>query len=233
MKKTFLVLFVILSHFSFGQVANLELNGVPLRVSGYSGVDGSPYLFDDWSKADVATTNGGVKENVSFKFNIHENELEVISETGNKILLDKKYLAYFRVERPADLLSRGEGLLTKLLFEKGYDVINGVGENDFVNVLVEGDNYTLVRKFYTDLVTPPKNSYAPSPGKMFVFEETFFLINEKDEVTSVRSRNNNILNNLSGSDKAIGREIIKEGKLDLSREDHLVIFFQRLEESKG
>jgi hypothetical protein len=213
MKKTFLVLFVILSHFSFGQVANLELNGVPLRVSGYSGVDGSPYLFDDWAKADVATTNGGVKENVSFKFNIHENELEVISETGNKILLDKKYLAYFTVERPVDLLSRGEGLLTKLLFEKGYDVINGVGENDFVNVLVEGDNYTLVRKFYTDLVTPPKNSYAPSPGKMFVFD--------------------NILNNLSGSDKAIGKEIIKEGKLDLSREDHLVIFFQRLEESKG
>ncbi len=232
MNRVLVLLLFLISNFSFCQVSNIELNGVPLRVSGYTGVEGSPYLFDDWSRADVATSNGGIKENVSFKFNIHENEMEVISETGNKILLDKSYLEYFMLERPAAMVSQGNGLLTKLLFEKGYEFVKGVEANDFVNVIVKGDHYTLVRKYYTDMVTPPKNSYAPSPGKMFVFEESFYLINDDQQVNSVRSKSNNILNNLNPEDKTLGKEIIKEGKLDLSREDHLVIFFQRLNEKK-
>jgi len=77
-------------------------------------------------------------------------------------------------------------------------------------------------------VTPAKNSYAPTPGRMFVYEETFYLIDSNEKVETVRIRTNNILKSLRESDQELGKTIIKENKLDLSREDHLVIFFQKL-----
>ncbi|WP_296705273.1 hypothetical protein [Algoriphagus sp.] len=80
-------------------------------------------------------------------------------------------------------------------------------------------------------MTPPKNSYAPTQGQMFVFEETLYLIDSDDNVESVRSKTNNIIKSLHEEDQAAAKEILKDFKLDLSREDHLTIFFQKLNES--
>ena len=90
---------------------------------------------------------------LSVKF-IYENELEVINEAGNKIYLNKAYIEYAMLERPSIIIANGsnEGMLTKLLFKKGYGMISGVKDTDLVNVIAEGKKYTLVRKFQTDLV---------------------------------------------------------------------------------
>lgn len=221
-----------MSQVSFGQISNMDMNGAPARLSGYDGVEGSPYLFDEWARADVSTTNGGLKENVAYKFNIFENEFEVINEAGNKIFLNKNYVEYMLIERPSIVIaSSTSGLLTKLLFKKGFDQIKGVDEDDFVNVIAETDRYTLVRQYSSDLVTPPKNSYAPTPGKMFVFEEKFYLVSDAKEASSVRNKTNNIIKALDTSDQARAKKIVKENQLNLSREDHMVIFFQKLNEA--
>lgn len=232
MKKFLIVAGLLIAQYSEAQISNINLNGAPARLSGYDGVEGSPYLFEDWGKAEVGTTNAGLKENVSYKFNIHDNELEVINETGNPIFLNKDFVEYAILERPAGLLASGvpAGILPKLLFKKGFEMVRGIESNDLVNVLADGKNYTLIRKFYSDLVTPPKNSYAPSQGKMFVFEESFYLIDKNEKVTSVKSKTNNIVGALSESDQEIAKKIIKENKLDLGREDHLVIFFEKMNE---
>lgn len=230
MKKLLLIVGVLFAQVSFAQISNLSLNGVPARVSGYAGIEGSPYLFDDWARADVSTTNAGLKENVAYKFNVYENEVEVINEAGNKIFLNKNYVDYLMLERPSIIIANnnGEGMLTRLLFKKGYSGIKGIGEDDFVNVIAEGEKYTLVRTFSTELVTPPKNSYAPTPGRMFVFSETFYLIDDSNEVNSVNSRTKSILKELNDSDQSTAKKIIKENNLNLNREDHMVIFFQKL-----
>lgn len=232
MKKVLIVIGLLFTQASFAQISNLDMNGAPARLSGYDGVEGSPYLFDDWARADVATTNAGLKENVAYKFNIFENEFEVINEAGNKIFLNKNYVEYMLLERPSIVIANStDGLLTKLLFKKGFDQIKGVKEDDFVNVLAEGEKYTLVRQYTTDLVTPPKNSYAPTPGKMFVFEEKFYLVSDAKEASSVRNRTNNIIKALDDADQTVAKKIVKENNLDLSREDHMVIFFQKLNEA--
>ena len=66
---------------------------------------------------------------------------------------------------------------------------------------------------------------------MFVFEETYYLIDENENVETVRTKTNNILKSLKESDLEFAKTIIKENKLDLAREDHLVIFFQKLNEA--
>lgn len=232
MKKLLIVAGLLIAQYAEAQISNINLNGVPARLSGYDGVEGSPYLFDEWGKAEVGTTNAGLKENVSYKFNIHDNELEVINEAGNPIFLDKDFIEYAILERPGSLLALGvpAGMLPKLLFKKGFEMVRGIEANDLVNVLADGKNYTLIRKFYSDLVTPPKNSYAPSQGKMFVFEESFYLIDKNEKVTSVKSRINSILGGLSESDQELAKKIIKDNKLDLGREDHLVTFFEKMNE---
>lgn len=232
MKKFLIVAGLLITQYAEAQISNVNLNGVPARLSGYDGVEGSPYLFEDWGKAEVGTTNAGLKENVSYKFNIHDNELEVINEAGNPIFLNKDFVEYTILERPAGLLASGvpAGMLPKLLFKKGFEMVRGIEPNDLVNVLADGKNYTLIRKFYSDLVTPPKNSYAPSQGKMFVFEESFYLIDKNEKVTSVKSKTNNIVGALSEPDQELAKKIIKENKLDLGREDHLVTFFGKMNE---
>lgn len=230
MKKILVGIALLISQGAFSQIANVDFNGVPAKLTPYSEIDGSPYLFADWAKADIATTNAGLKEDVAYRFNIHDNELEVVNEAGNTIYLDKDYLEYAVLQRPSILIaqSTAPGLLPNLLFKKGFDFIKGIGPKDLVNVLGEGEMYTLIRKFYSDLVTPPKNSYAPSAGKMFVFEETYYLIKANSEVTPVKPRTNVILKALHPADLEKAKEIIKNGKLDLAREDHLVLFFTEL-----
>ncbi|MDN3205811.1 hypothetical protein [Algoriphagus sediminis] len=232
MRKLIFIFSLLFAQASFAQISNIPLNGAPARLSGYDGVEGSPYLFDDWARADVSTTNGGLKENVAYKFNIYENEFEVINEAGNKIFLDKDYVEYMLLERPSIIIANSEGgLLTKLLFKKGFDEISGVEPDDFVNVIAEGDKYSMVRTFDTELVTPPKNSYAPTPGKMFVFEEKFYVLSSSNEPESVRGRTKSIIKALAEKDQSTAKKIVKENNLNLSREDHLVIFFQKLNEA--
>jgi hypothetical protein len=232
MRKLLVAVAILISNVGFAQISNISLNGAPARLTAYEGVEGSPYLFEDWARADFGTTNAGLKEKVAYRFNIYDNEFEVINEAGNKIYLNKDYVEYAMLERPSILIATGSpGMLTNLLFKKGYTMIKGVGEKDFVNVLAEGGGYTLVRKFYSDLVTPPKNSYAPTAGRMFVFEETFYLVDSDGNVSTVRNKTNNIIKSLKDKDQDKAKGIIKEGKLDLSREDHLVIFFQKLNEA--
>lgn len=227
MKMVLVIVFLLISEGAFSQIANVDFNGVPAKLTPYNQIDGSPYLFADWAKADIATTNAGLKEDVAYRFNIHDNELEVVNEAGNTIYLDKDYLEYAVLQRPSILIAQSAipGLLPNLLFKKGFENIKGIGPSDLVNVLGEGKKYTLIRKFYSDLVTPPKNSYAPSAGQMFVFEETYFLVDGNNIVTIVKPRTNVILKALDSADQEKAKEIIKNGKLDLAREDHLVLFF--------
>ncbi len=230
MKNLLVLIALLFSQELFAQISNISLNGAPARLTPYSDIDGSPYLFSDWAKADIGTTNAGLKEDVAYRFNIHDNELEVVNEAGNTIYLNKDYVEYVVLQRPSILIAQSniQGLLPNLLFKKGFEYIKGVGPKDLVNVLAEGKKYTLVRRFYSDLVTPPKNSYAPTAGRMFVFEETYFLINSNFEVSNVRARTNVIVKALDPADQEKAKKIIKEGKLDLSREDHVVLFFTEL-----
>jgi len=230
MKNIILIISVLISTNAIGQISNINLNGVPARTGSYQGVEGSPYLFDDFSNADLSIKGGKMHESVPVRFNIHENEMEAINDNGNKLILDKKSIEFFILERPRVLVK--DGMLTKLVFKKGYGQIKGVTENDFVNVLGEGAGYNLVRKYYSNLISPPTNSYAPSPGKMFIFEETLYLLDESGNVKSVRANNKKITNGVSKDDKNLAKEIIKENKLDLSKESHIILFFNKMDDSK-
>ncbi|UCS93419.1 hypothetical protein KZP23_22735 [Echinicola marina] len=224
------LIFVFVSFNSFGQIANVEMNGVPLRVSSYEGILGSPFLFDDWSNASYTMEKGWTKENVPTKINVYEKEILAANDNGNQIVLDKKQIYSFVLNRPQDNLRDNDGALVKMVFKKGFDEVPGVSESDFVNVLLEGENYVLVRVFKNKLETPPKNSYSPSPGKRFIPSESYYLINSSGEAISVRLSNRSMVKSLDSDDQKEGKKYLKENKLNLNREDHLIQFLVKMNE---
>ncbi|WP_215225978.1 hypothetical protein [Echinicola shivajiensis] len=215
---------------SFGQIANVEMNGVPLRLSSYDGIQGSPFLFDDWSNASYTMEKGWTKENVPTKINVYEKEILAVTDNGNQIVLDKEQIYSFVLNRPQDNLRDQEGAMVKMVFRKGFGQISGITESDFINVLIEGSNYTLVRVFENKLETPPKNSYSPSPGKRFIPSESYYLINSSGKAQSVRLNSRSLVKSLDSNDQSIGKQYLKENKLNLNREDHLIQFLVKMNE---
>ncbi|GHB35273.1 hypothetical protein [Mongoliitalea lutea] len=228
-----LLLVVLVSLSAFSQIANLNLNGAPARLNAYNNIDGSPYLFEQWKNAGLFDKNGKLlKENVSLKINTYEDELEMLTDSGNRIFLDKTLISSVTMDAMLGEAERVAGALNVLTFKKGFSNINGVNEDSFINVLSEGDAYTVVRRFKTNLVEPPRNSYTPNPGKSFIMDETFYLINSNSEVSSFKNRSASVLKALDPDDKILAKNIIKNYKLDVSRDDHLKQLFDYLNEEK-
>ncbi|WP_200980198.1 hypothetical protein [Echinicola sp. 20G] len=209
---------------SKAQIANLEMNGVPLRVSSYEGIQGTPFLFDDWSNATYTMEKGWTKENVSTKLNVYEKEILAVSDNGNQIILDRAQIHSFVLDRPQDEITENEGVLPKLVFEKGWNKIDGVKEDEFVNVMVKGEKYTLVRVFDRKLEDSSQNSYGPGPGKRFVSDVSYYLINGSGEANEVKTRGKSLLKALDPSDQNKGKGFIKDNNLNFNREDHLIQF---------
>lgn len=210
---------------------NVNINGVGFssKLDSYDGIGGSPYLFEQWTKADIHMTKGDVKKEVSARLNAFENELEVISETGTHLFLDKNTLDYVVLLRPATVPDKkSSGRLPSLLFKTGFDSVKGIENHDLVNVLAEGERYTLIRKFNTKLVHPEKSSYASGQGSKFVSEVEFYLIKKDGKTLVVQNRTGAVLKAIDSEDQEAANQLVKERSLDLSTEVHLVEFFNML-----
>lgn len=210
---------------------NVNINGVGIssKLDSYDGIGGTPYLFEDWSKAEIHLTTGGIKEEVPARMNVFENELEIVSETGTHLFLDKNTLAYALLLRPAIVPDKkSSGLLPSLLFKTGFGSVKGIENHDLVNVLAEGERYTLIRKFTIKLVHPEKSSYASGQGSKFVSEVEFYLIKKDGRTLVVHNRTGAILKAIDSEDQEAANQLVKERSLDLSTEVHLVEFFNTL-----
>lgn len=216
------------THSLFAQGLNVTINGVGIstQLDSYDEIAGSPYLSEEWSKAEIHLVNGGVKNDIPARFNVFEKELEVVNEEGIHLFLDKNTLDHVLLTQPT--ISTGKksaGSLPELLFKKGFGFVKGVEDQDLVNVLSAGEKYTLIRKFTVKLVHPEKSSYGSGQGSKFVSEVEFFLIRQDGKTLVVNNRNSSILKAIDTSDLAAANQLIKERSLDLSRDDHLAEFF--------
>ncbi|MGY6559649.1 MAG: hypothetical protein ACXIT9_10270 [Nitritalea sp.] len=232
MKKIgILTLFLALSWSAFAQqIAQLTMDGTPARITPYTGIEGTPYLFKEWVDADITLRNGKVREGVPLKVNIYEGELEVLLDGDNRIILNKRTVDAVKVPRPEGTFDASKGELPILVFKKGFIGLKNVKEDDFVNVLFESDAYTLVRVYYNTLQEPAKNTYATSQGQVFVKSSSFFLLDKEGNSQGVRLAAKPILKALHPDHEQEAKRIVKAEGLKLSREDHVITLLQMLSE---
>ncbi|QKJ28956.1 hypothetical protein HQ865_04040 [Mucilaginibacter mali] len=74
LKATVLVLLFLAFDCKAQVTVYTDVTGRPFNVRNYDGVEGSPYLYDDWMSGTVKMSNGSVYKNVYLKFNGKEGK---------------------------------------------------------------------------------------------------------------------------------------------------------------
>jgi hypothetical protein len=132
MKYLFIFLFSILTSVAtFSQnVYSLQDPVTSKRFNSekYSGIRGTPFLFDKWIKGTV-NTPGGAYQNLELKFNVYDNAL-FFNKDDESFELQDNILSFTLMPKPNDPS-------THLLYRNGIAGADLKG-NEYVQVLLEG-----------------------------------------------------------------------------------------------
>lgn len=125
-----------------GQAQNKENSGVEIFGILYSqphGLEGSPYLFNDWSTGNIIMYNSQEATNVKLKYNILDNELIYYNDRHRRLFtVDRNTIISFTLK---------PGSTDSMYFEKydGEEIGYRIRKNDFVHVMYNGKIKFLAR----------------------------------------------------------------------------------------
>ena len=186
--------------------------GRPVLTKNYVDVQGSPFLFENWVKATVRFQNGKTYSDVPMKLDI------VADKPYFKNPKDEDLLEFIDPVTEFVLFSSEQG---PLIFRNGFKANEGLGKQNFYHVLFDGGTKLLKRKVKKIIETKDFNSASAVRS----FEEmTFYYIGKDGLAASIRKDKKNILEVL-GNHQAELESYIKEHKLNLKNEDHLIRLF--------
>ena len=174
--------------------------------NSYNGINGSPYLNDDFRKAEVRT-----KEDVSYigelRYNIFKDEMEykvngIVYWISNPLIID-----YIKIDNETFMYFCKEGMDS----DKGC----------YFKALVTGNCKLLVKKgiILQDAV-PPKPYQEAKPAEFVKHKDSYFL--QKSNAYPQRIANKkSIIKILSDKSTEISK-FIKTNKINSNKEDNLI-----------
>lgn len=185
MKKIMLLALVVgLTANAFCQQDDHQLidraNGNLVYLPQATEIHGSPFLNDEWTKANIITVNGVIFKNTQVKFDMY----------GNKFIYNKDGVAYELGPAVASVILFPDASDTtkKMVFKKGYAVNNIIPATKFVQVLVEGNssllkNYKMETEEYTEYGDATKHQRFKETEQYFVLSNSQYTqvtINKKN-----------------------------------------------------
>gem|GEM_PF-1932045 len=103
----------------------------------YRGIQGSPFMWDDWSEGILVTLDSQViKKTLLFKFDAYSNEIWIKDATGNERVLFSNQVRSLELKS-----ATGEAKLLRKFEVPGADDLHR-----FYEVIYTGKNYTLIRE---------------------------------------------------------------------------------------
>jgi len=103
-------------------------NGMPIRELDYTGVQGSPFLFDEWHKGSAALVNGQLFDNMLLKYNIKDDAVYFKNA-------DDSQMAFKDEVRSFTLMDDKGGMHT---FRSGYAEGSGITTKSYLEVVAAG-----------------------------------------------------------------------------------------------
>ncbi|MEM8566171.1 MAG: hypothetical protein AAGF85_06890, partial [Bacteroidota bacterium] len=162
-----LIMIVVVSA-SQAQLSNWNgYNGMPVRVSGYDNIVGSPYLHDEWTDAEVLLANG--KKKFTFvKYNVFENRM-VLKANDLELVFEPKDILEVKYNKP---LGPDDNL--GFIFKNGFRVMD-FSKDDYFRVYYSSKSIEILgkSKVIKQRVTPP--AYGEEPYEQFVTKEEFYI----------------------------------------------------------
>ncbi|MBN1927441.1 MAG: hypothetical protein JW798_16530, partial [Prolixibacteraceae bacterium] len=174
------------------------------------GLEGSPYLNDDWQLGDITLVNGEIAYDIKLRLNIIENQLVFYNEGLLRVFsIDKKTLSSFTMKnKPGDRLRN---------FKKysGAPISFKLIKNDLIEILHEG-NISLYVKHLADVIDSNDLN-----SKSKVYPKKFYFIQVGDKIVEIRGNTRSVLKYFPENKQQL-KKIITANKLRKRREINLV-----------
>ncbi len=144
---------------------NRLMNGRPASVLDRTDVDGSPYLFNDYSEGFVKLRSGQTFQSVKVRFEVMNNELQYMQDGKEMVLPEVDSAAY---------VALGEnGTKTSTVLKSGYPAVDGHSTGSLYELLASGPKVHLL-KFHRCYVTSQKRMGVPDK-KEFVKDADLYI----------------------------------------------------------
>lgn len=213
MKKSLLCLGLILATIAAHAQGMFiqDINGRPIFENGYTEIEGSPYLKDEWARGMVkAKHNGKTYELAKMRYDTYKDELEY--EENQKSYRFSSEITEF--------------VTTDGVFRNNFPVYESLSGRNFYQVLSDG-KVKLLKRIVTKIQTEKLYSSATTT-KRFAKEEFLYLFKD-GAIIRLKKDKKALLEALS--DKQADLEaFIKEQKIKFSKEEDFLRVIERYEQ---
>jgi hypothetical protein len=204
------IFFILIVGNAFGAGSRPQ-DKVRLTGSAYVfplGLEGTPYLNQDWSFADIVLENGMVAVDEKVKFNMVTNDLIFYNEDLKRIfILDKETVKEFRIKN-------GKETTNTFVKYLGSAVGFKLKTNDFVEFLA-GDQLRFNVRHSADIV---EANDVNSKNK--VYPKKYYYVEFDGKATPVNLRLRSIYRLFPGQKKNI-KQLVHQNKLKRSGEKNV------------
>ncbi len=187
-----------------------DINGRPIFENGYTEIEGSPYLNDNWSRGTVkAKHNGKTYELAKMRYDAYKDELE-----------------YEENQKPY----RFGGEITEFvtndgIFRNSFPVYESLTARSFYQILYDGKIKLLKRT--TARIQTEKLYSSATQTKRFIKEESLYLF-KNGLLTRIKKDKKSLLEALGEKQDELDA-FIKDQKLKLSKEEDILRLIEKYE----
>jgi hypothetical protein len=142
-------------------------------------VQGSPFLTEDWRKANLALANGSTYGDVKVRLNLHQSTLHFLNAKGVEMYLEASEIS--RVE----LLDSSGKLVQQVFVKMTQPLKNGAQEHQLYQVLAEGKINLL--KQMRKKVQVYIHEYSKEITRSFEQYESYFVFG-KNELQALKRK---------------------------------------------
>lgn len=180
-----------------------DVSGTALRKdSRYAEVEGTPFLYTDWSDGVVVFKSNKVIKSIPLKYNIESEDIYFKSpQTGNEMLF---------VDPVASFKING------ITFQNGFNPIDSYSNKTYYQVLSDG-RVKLLKK--TNKTIMEVTEYNAPKRRVFKENFSYYVANEKNDLTKVK-KDNSILNLLKDKEDLV-KAFVSKNKLNLKKDEDL------------
>ena len=183
----------------------------------YEGVKGSPFYFDNWVKGSIILGNGQKTENLSLKFNAHENELLMNQSKTRAVYIPKEKINSFSLFNPE---TNQEVIFQNLPHHKKAD------QTHFYKLLFNGE----VSLYEDIIVVFEKADYQGGYSNDKTFDEfkrysNYYYISEPDSEFHKLKMTSSGISKAFPNHSAEIKKFIKREDINLKNEKDLVKVF--------
>lgn len=207
---TIIIILSFITVSSFAQLPFLQdpVTSKNFSTEKYSGIRGTPFLADKWTKGTI-TTSKGVYKDIELKFNVYDNLLVFNKDDESYEFLDP-VVSFTLMPKPNDPASY-------MVYNKGISGAD-VKPNQFVQVLLEGKPAGLYK---LDLKQVSEMSEINAGIVKTFTNNSKYYISKNKQLQFIKLNKTEILNALSDKQDKV-QAYIDEKKYSFRKESELV-----------